>query len=149
MYLTDAKKEEIREKLGRLLNEQIRGVTLSKALLREEISRASLLDAAVDCREKEFAGNRLHRGILSLNEVLAALFRLEGGAYGKCLRCGRAIAEGRLNVIPQARFCIGCQEKCAAGNPGFFEKFSMVDDLRTLVIFADRMFFYDPSRRKP
>jgi DnaK suppressor protein len=43
-----------------------------------------------------------------LAEVDAALGRLDAGTYGVCETCGRPIAEGRLEVRPTARTCVGC-----------------------------------------
>ena len=38
-----------------------------------------------------------------------ALERIENGTFGKCVRCGRQIAEERLEAIPYATRCIDCQ----------------------------------------
>jgi RNA polymerase-binding protein DksA len=46
---------------------------------------------------------------LTLQKIEAALTRLEGGVYGICVGCGRAISEERLEAIPEAPFCIDCQ----------------------------------------
>jgi RNA polymerase-binding transcription factor DksA len=43
-----------------------------------------------------------------LNEVDAALDRIQSGAFGACERCGKAIAMARLEAIPYTRFCIAC-----------------------------------------
>jgi DnaK suppressor protein len=43
-----------------------------------------------------------------LDEVEAALARLDGGDYGRCEVCGQAIAVGRLEVRPTARTCVAC-----------------------------------------
>ncbi|NYI47038.1 RNA polymerase-binding transcription factor DksA [Nocardioides aromaticivorans] len=43
-----------------------------------------------------------------LAEVDAALERLAAGTYGVCEVCGQPIAEGRLEVRPTARTCVGC-----------------------------------------
>ena len=43
-----------------------------------------------------------------LDEVDAALARVEAGTYGTCETCGRPIAEARLEVRPVARQCIEC-----------------------------------------
>ena len=43
-----------------------------------------------------------------LAEVDAALARVEDGTYGVCARCGRPIAEARLEARPTARTCVGC-----------------------------------------
>lgn len=43
-----------------------------------------------------------------LDEVDAALARLDVGGYGRCEVCGNAIAAGRLEVRPTARTCVAC-----------------------------------------
>ncbi len=43
-----------------------------------------------------------------LIEIDAALARIEAGSYGRCDRCGRPIAPGRLEARPAAPACIGC-----------------------------------------
>jgi RNA polymerase-binding transcription factor DksA len=45
-----------------------------------------------------------------LADIDAALLRLELGTYGLCMKCGGAIAVGRLQVRPQASLCIHCAE---------------------------------------
>lgn len=46
----------------------------------------------------------------SLEQVEAALNRLDEGSYGKCTRCGREIAAERLEALPYAELCIQCQK---------------------------------------
>jgi len=46
-----------------------------------------------------------------LDEVDAAVARLEAGTYGTCEQCGTPIGEERLAARPAARTCI----RCAAG----------------------------------
>lgn len=41
-----------------------------------------------------------------LDEVDAALGRLEAGTYGTCERCGEPVGEARLEAKPTARLCI-------------------------------------------
>jgi RNA polymerase-binding transcription factor DksA len=44
-------------------------------------------------------------------EILAirrALRRLDEGTYGDCIRCGDAIAPGRLEALPHADTCVSC-----------------------------------------
>jgi RNA polymerase-binding transcription factor DksA len=43
-----------------------------------------------------------------LGEVEAALSRVEDGSYGTCERCGRPIADARLEARPTARTCVTC-----------------------------------------
>ena len=46
-----------------------------------------------------------------LDDVQAALHRIESGTYGKCERCGKDIAPERLEAIPAARLCMPCKSK--------------------------------------
>ena len=56
-----------------------------------------------------------------LRDVVAALQKIDNGSFGDCERCGEAIADKRLEALPFARCCIGCQrvveeeERTAAG----------------------------------
>jgi len=43
-----------------------------------------------------------------LDEVDAALERLDKGTYGLCLRCGGPIGDDRLAAMPATRYCINC-----------------------------------------
>ena len=47
--------------------------------------------------------------VARLVEVDGAFARLEAGAYGRCEVCGGSIGEARLEAIPTAIRCIGCQ----------------------------------------
>ncbi|HET9060056.1 MAG TPA: TraR/DksA C4-type zinc finger protein [Acidimicrobiales bacterium] len=51
-----------------------------------------------------------------LDDVDAALRRLEEGTYGRCEACGEPIGDDRLEAVPAARFCLAHQE--AAENGG-------------------------------
>ena len=44
-----------------------------------------------------------------LAEIEAALERIDAGTFGRCRRCGEAIDEARLEALPWATKCIGCQ----------------------------------------
>jgi DnaK suppressor protein len=44
-----------------------------------------------------------------LDEVGAALYRLESGGYGMCEICHEPIALARLRAVPAARCCVHCQ----------------------------------------
>ena len=46
----------------------------------------------------------------ALDDVRAALARVEAGTYGICLRCGDDIPAARLNAMPTATLCITCKE---------------------------------------
>lgn len=43
-----------------------------------------------------------------LEDVEAALERIEAGSFGSCELCGREIPKQRLDALPQAATCIEC-----------------------------------------
>ena len=43
-----------------------------------------------------------------LDEVEAALDRIEQGSFGRCTKCMRLIRRERLEAIPYARHCVTC-----------------------------------------
>ena len=49
--------------------------------------------------------------------VEKAIQRLSEGSYGKCLRCGKAIPEGRLEAVPWALYDVECEEIIESGRP--------------------------------
>lgn len=51
----------------------------------------------------------LRRAQHELDEVSAALIRLEGTRFGECERCGSQIGLPRLEALPEARLCLECQ----------------------------------------
>jgi DnaK suppressor protein len=49
-----------------------------------------------------------------VEQITAALNRLDAGTYGRCTRCGREIAAERLEILPHAAACIECQSHAEA-----------------------------------
>ena len=47
----------------------------------------------------------------TLDEVEAALEKIESGTYGVCEDCQKPIAPARLEAKPAARYCIDCASK--------------------------------------
>ena len=47
----------------------------------------------------------LHR---TIEQIDAALERIDAGAYGTCAKCGAAIPEERLELRPFAKRCVSC-----------------------------------------
>jgi RNA polymerase-binding transcription factor len=58
--------------------------------------------------EREHAAALASQARAHLAAVDAALSRVAAGSYGTCVRCGGAIAPGRLAARPAAETCIGC-----------------------------------------
>jgi RNA polymerase-binding transcription factor DksA len=47
----------------------------------------------------------------SLNDVEAALVKLDNGTFGTCEGCGQAISPDRLEAKPAARLCMECASR--------------------------------------
>jgi len=47
---------------------------------------------------------------VEIEQIVAALARIDGGRYGLCQICGEEIGEGRLRALPYASSCIECAE---------------------------------------
>lgn len=70
-----------------------------------------MADAATETfeREKDLA---IDEGLkLLLEQVNAALDKVEHGTYGECDRCHKPIAPARLEALPYATLCIECAER--------------------------------------
>ncbi|PWK12869.1 TraR/DksA C4-type zinc finger protein [Tumebacillus permanentifrigoris] len=63
-------------------------------------------------RGKDLALREHHS--IRLNEVDAAIERMEDGTYGTCVHCNQEIPFARLEVEPAAEFCVDCQEQADA-----------------------------------
>jgi len=58
-------------------------------------------------KESFFQQSDFDRAILA--HVQAALRRAENGHFGKCVECGQPVEPKRLEAVPWADRCIGCQ----------------------------------------
>ncbi len=47
----------------------------------------------------------------SLEEIERALAKFDNGTYGICEACGARIDRARLEVLPQAMYCLDCQAR--------------------------------------
>ncbi len=52
----------------------------------------------------------LHHEQTELAATRQALERIENGEYGDCTECGDPIGLARLEVLPEAHLCVGCQD---------------------------------------
>jgi DnaK suppressor protein len=88
---------------------------------QEDDSIKDLGDQATTAYTREFLFELGNGDRRLLKEVVTALRKLDEGGFGECERCGEPIAEKRLEALPFARHCIGCQraieqeEKAATG----------------------------------
>ena len=83
--------------------------TAQAQLARLEAEYAQLLSDP-DSIQEDRDGTRtlLEAARLTLERAESALRRRAEGSYGKCVRCGAAIAPERLEAIPEATTCVSC-----------------------------------------
>jgi DnaK suppressor protein len=61
-----------------------------------------------DNAEQELTLTLLGSGEDILDQVEAAIHRIEDGGYGQCEKCGEEIPKSRLDAIPYAADCVQC-----------------------------------------
>ena len=67
-------------------------------------------DMAANAYTKELLVSMSDNDRQLLNLIDEALVRMDDSGYGKCIRCGQALSEKRLEAVPWARHCVRCQE---------------------------------------
>ena len=103
--------KEAKEKLLQMRREVMNEVQENYAASRE-IGQSNLPDLA------DMSSNAYHREMLlnlsdaqhrKLQDIEAALERMENDEYGTCVGCGDEIAPRRMEVRPFSRYCIDCK----------------------------------------
>ena len=70
-----------------------------------------MADLGTDNFEQEFTLSLLENQEQMLEEIVAALDRMDKGTFGKCEECGATIPKGRLQALPYTRHCVECARK--------------------------------------
>jgi DnaK suppressor protein len=113
--LTKAQLEKFRETLVAKadgLRENLMAAKAGQALRGERL--ADVDDQAVQSHEEWIFLNRNNIDVMLLREINEALARVEDGTFGECMECEDPISIKRLEAIPWAKYCIGCQEEISA-----------------------------------
>jgi DnaK suppressor protein len=88
---------------------------ISETLIPESLTASSeigdLVDQAGDERDRELSLLLSDRDKEKLQAINEALEKLKEGTYGICEECGDKIGQGRLKVMPLAKYCVNCQSK--------------------------------------
>jgi DnaK suppressor protein len=78
------------------------------------------------CDRIDIADERLQNGLryaeaerdmAELRDIAAARERLANGEFGRCIDCGNAIPDARLQALPASARCIACQERHEQDHP--------------------------------
>ena len=76
---------------------------------------SDMADVGTDAFEQELTLDLLGNEKKVLEQIDAALKRIEDGSYGRCEECGRNISKARLAAIPYAALCVRCAAKAENG----------------------------------
>lgn len=70
-----------------------------------------MADIGTDNFEQEFTLSLMQSEEGTLDQIEAALERIEEGVYGLCCACESKIPRTRLNAIPYTPYCVKCAGK--------------------------------------
>lgn len=65
-------------------------------------------ELAVEREEDEVLEGIGSSGLAEMEQIRAALLRMEEGEYGYCVKCGDKIPVERLDIVPATPFCAKC-----------------------------------------
>jgi DnaK suppressor protein len=91
---------------------------LARLRVADETADAPQMNSAIgrltyiDAYQQQQVALRARRELESrLAAIRAALTRVKDGTYGRCEGCGAAILPERLQFMPEAPFCVKCNER--------------------------------------
>jgi RNA polymerase-binding transcription factor DksA len=102
--------QRLRSDLAALRGTALRGIGAASSGNLSNVPH-HLADLANDTFEQEVDVGLLENEQQVLRAIAAALDRIDDGTFGRCLRCEKAIPEGRLKALPYASRCVRCEEK--------------------------------------
>ncbi len=92
----------------------LEGVIAERAATVAELTGHGDVDSLL---EREVADASVARARDAIEDIDAALARMDAGTYGLCESCGLRIPVERLEVIPHARFCVPCLARAVGLGP--------------------------------
>jgi RNA polymerase-binding protein DksA len=101
------------EKLREQLTKQLAVIENRHAKVDRDLHR--LPDADSQERAQQAENDEVLEGLEvqsrdEIEQIRAALGRIDRGEYGDCLECGDPISAGRLEALPFTAVCIECAE---------------------------------------
>jgi RNA polymerase-binding protein DksA len=104
----EAIKRELLLKRSEILRQQ--DTQLSELFSPEKLHLADLEEMS-DTTDTDSLCALVDLGSSTVEQIDAALEKIEQGNYGVCELCDRPISEERLEVLPFAALCVDCQRK--------------------------------------
>jgi len=109
---------DLDERRGELLGLRARVLGAAHDIVEGDVDDGELSNAAGDQHLADHATEMVDREVdesleenaeAIVQEIDAALGRIDDGTYGTCLRCGNPIPEERLVAVPYAVLCVTCK----------------------------------------
>jgi RNA polymerase-binding protein DksA len=101
---------QIRDAMVKQRQELLSVVSSTQAQMAEKVGDLpDVSDRASEGFEDELAVGLIAIEAAKLDDIEAAIQRIDDGSYGLCVDCGRAIPRKRLEVLPFARRCLTCE----------------------------------------
>jgi DnaK suppressor protein len=97
--------QDARELEARLRGDVAAGIASRRGSTNDEVDDPEGANTAFEGAQSNAMAQHTKRHI---DEILAAMVRLDEGTYGLCERCGTAISRPRLDARPATAFCINC-----------------------------------------
>ena len=103
-------RDEVRQELEAAMTEiEKRSVKVTAKLRREDAPlSADSEEAAIEVENDEVLESLDEASRIRLQQIRAALARLDDGTYGTCVRCGDSIEDNRLVAMPETPTCVTC-----------------------------------------
>lgn len=103
-------RQRLAQALGKLENSVLKRTQRESSgdLSAYSIHPADLGTDAIDREKDLLVASSEGRQLIEIDE---AIQRLQTGAFGVCESCGKEIDRRRLEVVPQARLCLKCQQR--------------------------------------
>jgi len=105
---------ELHERVGGEVNYVVASIH-DDVNVKENVSSAPVHLADVASEAVDADVQVLHTERSILDEINAALQRIEESSFGRCTECGSAISEERLKAIPYTPVCVRCARAAAEG----------------------------------
>ena len=100
----------IREILVRQRRQLVSMMQTTQAQMADKQSGlADVIDQATEGFEDELALGVLKIEAAQIEDIVAAIARIDEGSYGLCQDCGKPIPRTRLEVLPFALRCLSCK----------------------------------------
>ncbi len=103
---------------ARLLGDmtQMEDNALNKDRTRTTSMPTSMAELGSDNSDQELTLSLLGTDKDALDQIEAAIGRVEAGTYGECDTCGAKIPKSRLDAIPYAAQCVRCASQREESN---------------------------------